>query len=69
MESFLCFAVFVTPIVIIGWHFYETRQAVATTTVDSPYNSAQVAQIVRDAFAGPRAVLWATTEAYSAKLQ
>ncbi|MDG4765035.1 hypothetical protein O7632_13135 [Solwaraspora sp. WMMD406] len=61
MESLLCFAVVVVPIAIIGWQLYETRQAVATTTVDSPYEPAQVAQIIRDAFGGPRAVLWTTT--------
>ncbi|MFY1637204.1 hypothetical protein ACN27F_28690 [Solwaraspora sp. WMMB335] len=61
MESFLCFAVVVVPIAIIGWQLYETRQAVATTTVESPCEPAQVAQIIRDAFGGPRAVLWTTT--------
>ena len=61
MEGLFCAAVVVVPIAILGWQWYETQQAVATTTVDSPYEPAEVAQIVRDAFAGPRAVLWTTT--------
>ncbi|WP_433350318.1 hypothetical protein [Micromonospora sp. CA-111912] len=40
------------------WQLIETRNAVATTTVETAYDPAQAVQIVRGAFGGPRAVLW-----------
>jgi hypothetical protein len=43
------------------WQFIETRNAVATTTVESAHEPARVAQLVQEAFAGPRAVLWTAT--------
>ncbi|WP_326552586.1 hypothetical protein [Micromonospora sp. NBC_01813] len=60
MESLLCIALVVGPIAILVWQFVETRAAVATTRVETAYGPAQAAQIVHDAFTGPRAVLWTT---------
>ncbi len=61
MEGFLCFAVVAVLIGIPVWQFIETRKAVATTTVESACAPATAAQLVRDAFTGPRAVLWTAT--------
>lgn len=60
MEGLICVALVLGPIVILVWQLVETRQAVATTTVDSGYGPAEVEQIVYDAFGGPRAILWTT---------
>lgn len=60
MEGFLCFA-FVAGIVgFTAWQLIETRKAVATTTFETACDPVRAAQIVRDAFGGPRAVLWTT---------
>ena len=61
MEGFLCFAFIAGLAGILVWQFIETQRATATTSVETSYDSAKVAQIVRDAFAGPRAVLWTST--------
>ena len=60
MSGFLCFVVVAGLVGILVWQFIENRNAVATTTVDTSYEPSTVAQIVHDAFAGPRAVLWTT---------
>jgi len=59
MEGFLCFAFVAGLIGVLVWQFAESQKAVATTTVETAYDPAQASQIVREAFAGPRAVLWA----------
>lgn len=59
-EGFLCLALVAGLIGILVWQFIETRRAVATTTVETAYEPAEAAQIVRDAFTGPRAILWTT---------
>ena len=57
MEGFLCF--FVAGLVgALVWQCSETRQAVETTTIETRYDPAEVARIVREAFGGARAVLW-----------
>lgn len=43
---------------LLVWQFIETRKAVATTVVETAFEPADVGQIVREAFSGPRAVLW-----------
>jgi len=60
VQGFLCFALVAGLIGVLVWQFVETRRATATTTVETAYEPAKVAQIVRDAFTGPRAVLWTT---------
>jgi len=58
VEGFLCFTLIAGLVGIFVWQFVETRRAVATTSVETAYEPAKVAQIVRSAFTGPRAVLW-----------
>lgn len=60
MEGFVCF-VFVAALAgIIAWQFIQTRNAVATTIVETGCDPAQAAQVVRSAFGGARALLWTT---------
>jgi hypothetical protein len=54
----LCFAFVAGLLGVLVWQFIESRRAEATTSIDSVYEPAQAAQIVRDAFTGPRAILW-----------
>ncbi|MEV0006396.1 hypothetical protein AB0H28_29510 [Micromonospora sp. NPDC050980] len=58
MEGFLCFAFVAGMVGLIVWQFIETRKAVSTTTCETACDPARTAQIVRDAFGGPRTVLW-----------
>jgi hypothetical protein len=58
VSGFLCFLFVAGIIGVLVWQFIETRKAVATTTVETTYEPAQVGQIVREAFGGPRSVLW-----------
>lgn len=60
MEGFFCFALVAGLVGVLVWQFVETRKAVATTTVETMYEPAQVAQMVREAFTGPMAVFWTT---------
>jgi hypothetical protein len=57
----VCFGVVAGLIGILVWQLIETRGAVATTSVETPYEPAKAAQIVREAFTGPRAILWSTS--------
>ncbi|GIF77864.1 hypothetical protein [Asanoa siamensis] len=61
MEGFLCFLVVAGLIGFVVWQFVESRNAVATTRVETTHDPATVVQVVREAFAGPRAVLWTST--------
>lgn len=54
----MCFLLVIVPIGIVVWQLVETQKAVSTTTVETTHSPAEAAQIVRGAFAGPRAVLW-----------
>ncbi|MDG4772207.1 hypothetical protein [Solwaraspora sp. WMMD792] len=58
VESLLCIMLVVGPIAVLVWQLIETRNAVETTTIETTYDPAEVARIVRESFAGPRAVLW-----------
>jgi hypothetical protein len=60
VEGFLCFALVAGLIALPVWQFIETRRAVATTTVATAFEPAKVAELVGEAFAGPRAILWTT---------
>lgn len=54
----MCMLVVIAIVGILAWQLYETRQAVAMTTVETRYDTAQAAELVEQAFSGPRAVLW-----------
>lgn len=58
MEGFLCVAFVVAVLGLVVWQFVETRNAVATTVVETAHDPHSVAQAVRASFTGPRAVLW-----------
>lgn len=60
MEGFLCFLLVAGLIGALVWQFVESRNAVATTTVETAHDPAQTDRIVREAFTGPLAVLWTT---------
>ncbi|GAA4263581.1 hypothetical protein [Dactylosporangium darangshiense] len=61
MEGFFCFVLVAGIVGVLVWQFIETRKALETTTVQTASSPAQVAQIVREAFTGPIALLWTTT--------
>ena len=58
--EYLCLLTVVGLIALLIWQFVESQRAVATTTIRTSYEPAEVAQVVRDAFSGPRSVLWTT---------
>lgn len=58
--GFVCFLVVAGLVGVIVWQLIETRNAVATTSIQSSYDPARVTQIVGDAFTGGRALLWTT---------
>jgi len=57
--GFVCFLLVAGFVGVIVWQLIESRNATATTVVDSRLDPAQVARIVQEAFGGPRAILWA----------
>lgn len=61
MEGVVCFAVVAALIGVVVWQFIETRNAVATTTVETALDPGRAAQLVHEAFTGPRAILWTET--------
>lgn len=55
------FVVVLLFLAIIGiwiWQFIETRNALATTSVESRYSPQQCAQLIGTAFEGARTLLW-----------
>ncbi|MET8300028.1 hypothetical protein [Micromonospora sp. NPDC005211] len=61
VEGLVCFGIVAALIGVLVWQFIETRNATATTIVDTTCDSALTAEVVRGAFGGPRAVLWTGT--------
>jgi hypothetical protein len=60
MGGFVLFLIVAGVIGILVWQWSESGRAVATTSVTTAYAPADAARIVREAFGGPRAVLWTT---------
>jgi hypothetical protein len=60
MENLFCFLVVAGPVGLVVWQLIETRAAIATTVHETVCDPARAAGIVREAFTGPRAVLWTT---------
>ncbi|MBF5033125.1 MULTISPECIES: hypothetical protein [unclassified Micromonospora] len=61
VEGLVCFGIVAALIGFFVWQFIETRKAVATTVVDTTCDPAQAVEVVREAFGGPRSVLWTGT--------
>jgi hypothetical protein len=59
--GFVCVLLVVGLIGVLVWQFIETKNALATTTIDTAHAPAETAQIVTSAFTGARAVLWANS--------
>jgi hypothetical protein len=60
VEGFFCFVVVAGLVGVLVWQFAETRNALATTAVQTALEPDQVVQIIREAFTGPGALLWTT---------
>ncbi|MBO4139131.1 hypothetical protein J5U46_03040 [Micromonospora tulbaghiae] len=61
VEGLVCFGIVAALIGFFVWQFIETRNAVATTVVDTTCDPAQAIEAVREAFGGSRSVLWTGT--------
>lgn len=48
-------------VALLVWQFRQTKNAEATTKVVTTVSPARAAQIVREAFGGPRSLLWTDT--------
>lgn len=62
MSGFLVFIVIAGLVGLLVWQFVETRNALVTTAIATSHEPAEAARIVREAFSGPRAVLWTATQ-------